>query len=1294
MDHQPSPSERGGGPTTPRRQLQGSRPPRLDISKESHAIKNPAPSGPPRRARARVIKYMASPKVIHANPSERRALVERLTGLVPSAKLLPPGARADDDGMHGQPFLPPNQLLSPAARLATIERSVRPMPELPLDYVRDDDDGTLATALVSTPRPPGILSPLPSSLPLAAALGLFSPPPLEGSCVSWLNGLSPILRAASNKAGDGSASGARGPSHGASRRPPPPTYYSDPFVPSPRCLLATPTIPSPTTCKEFFGNLPDISALPFQASSFPFDGNKLSCFSFLTKFGPNNSCTYYNYAGDRSCLAHNQNRTHGTGRDFYEGETGTKDLESDVSDVKVVKRQRLASRQFRDITPSLKSLLYVVKFIVRMKAEKRHSDTFHEDVKAWINITKQYNGGLRGHTSVQQVSPELLGRNNIKEMIMENILLDRNGGSNHTVICINALCGFGKTSLLRVLYNDQRLLDVFDKRIWIQVSNKFDIIVLFRNIVESAMNNHCSITDLRYLQEMVGQEITDKQIGLFLDDADIEGQQLFHSLLQILIASARESVVVMATSSANVADFTGVATHSYFLSPLSEENNLMLLQQCAALGVDIYSNPDLVTVAKRLISRFGVNPLNLKAIGGLLCHTDTISLQNDKLEGSLMPLRLCHDVLPIYLKNCIAFCSLFPEGYVFDKHHLVLLWISHGCVSPVEGCELEDVGAEYFNELMCRSFFQHSPLHNDKDDKFVMHELIYKVVESASRDIYFKSEDIMSSIIPQNILHLSLVSCHLQTVQLGPRTEKLKDLHTFLVVQPEGQQYKTSFPSLKLIGLDDLFLKFTSLEALDLSHIDIKELPGSIGSIRNLRYLSLDNTSIRALPSELCSLSNLQTLKAKDCRFLTVLPGDTKKLLKLRHLDVTKDVGYVQLPHGIGQLTELRTLPVFHASRDSFHCFITELGNLHCLRGCLWLSGLECVKTSVKAKEVNLKDKQHLQNVTLQWHDGGADIDEDNDDDEAENEAEQVLEGLEPHSNLQELAIRGYEGTAFPAWMQGPSSLPNLVSLTLDSCCNCTQFPAIAQLPSLKFLGVRKMYDVQRLSSEVIGTIRFPSLELLNLWKMYGLEELFQASERDCPRLHKICVSRCPDLKSLPSIPSVVELVLHCCHQLPDIPDLLSLASLKIEGFHGVKSFSLTQAALPVLKKLEIRFANSPIPDGMYTFQSYIDGSSRCLRQVLDVGILETEVSKVYQFTNRVWQLLHVSITQVQNPQRPEKLEQATWEVYVQSISIILGVILLDNQQRSQTRDMIFFRILVMEWIELNDFIALALTWR
>lgn len=749
-------------------------------------------------------------------------------------------------------------------------------------------------------------------------------------------------------------------------------------------------------------------------------------------------------------------------------------------------------------------------------------------------------------------------------------MLSRNGGNKCTVICITSESGLGKTALLHALYNDQRLLDAFDTRIWIQTSDKFDEKTLFRKTIEFVTHVHCSIDNPSYIKEMVKEVLADRKFLLFLDDADIEDEHFWTTVLEVLSASSKESVIVIATRSYGVVSLTGGATHSYCLDLLSEENSLRLLQRYATEGNDIKSNPELKRLAGQFIKRFGAKPINLRALGGLLCHTDTILLEQEKLEGNMPCLEFCYHVLPKYLKDCLAFCSLFPKGCIFDKHHTVLLWLSQGFVMPTEGHELEDIGAGYFYELVCRSFFQYSPYHDYKDEKFVMHELIYSVVVSHSSDKYWKSDDLLGSV-PENTLQLSLVASQFQTVQLMPKTQELKDLQTFLVVQPEHQQNNISFPTINLMGLDDFFLKFTSLQTLDLSHTDIDELPGSIESLRNLQYLSLSNTTIRALPSQLCSLSNMLTLEAKACRYLSELPRDTKKLHKLRHLDVTKDLGYVHIPNGIGQLTELQTLPVFHVSSDSSYGSMSELGNLHSLRGRLHLAGLENVKTAREAKDANLKDKQYLQDLILQWHNDEVDIDI-QDEEEAENVAEQVLESLQPHAYLQELTIRGYEGGAFPAWMQDASSLPSLVSLTLDSCCNCTQFPALAQLPSLKFLSVQKMYEVRRLSEDINGAIKFPSLELLNLWEMYGLEELFEVSEGDCPRLRKVCISRCPDLKRLPCIP-VVDLVLHYCHQLPDIPELASLVSLKIEGFHGVKSFNLPRA-LPALKKLEFRSCN------------------------------------------------------------------------------------------------------------------------
>ncbi|CAM0876737.1 unnamed protein product [Alopecurus aequalis] len=221
-------------------QLQGPRPPRLSVSKDSHKIRKPPVVPLPHGAqqarnrhhhhqqqqppRAPVIIYDASPKVIHTQPSEFMALVQRLTG---------PGHSIEPEFQPHEFLLSPTAGLSPAARYAAIERSVRPLPPGPAPYAGSwvDLDGV---AEVLGPGRPGILSPLPSTLPTAASAGQFSPLPFDTSSLSWLNDLSPFLASA----------GAR----------------DAPFASSPggMLLLATPTMPSPGMMMKFFSDFPDL----------------------------------------------------------------------------------------------------------------------------------------------------------------------------------------------------------------------------------------------------------------------------------------------------------------------------------------------------------------------------------------------------------------------------------------------------------------------------------------------------------------------------------------------------------------------------------------------------------------------------------------------------------------------------------------------------------------------------------------------------------------------------------------------------------------------------------------------------------------------------------------------------------------------------------------------------------------------------------------------------------------------------------------------------------------------------
>uniref|UniRef100_A0A7N0V203 VQ domain-containing protein n=1 Tax=Kalanchoe fedtschenkoi TaxID=63787 RepID=A0A7N0V203_KALFE len=154
-------------PSPPRKELslQGPRPAALKIQHDSHKIKKPPPHKPPQhhhrkpaehsddQPRQPVIIYSVSPKVIYADESEFRSLVQRLTG--PSPEFTSAGD------------------VSPAARLATVEKTRSPTERDRLESSEELTSAVMAEGLEMS-QIPGILSPAPGNLPPIPA-GFFSP---------------------------------------------------------------------------------------------------------------------------------------------------------------------------------------------------------------------------------------------------------------------------------------------------------------------------------------------------------------------------------------------------------------------------------------------------------------------------------------------------------------------------------------------------------------------------------------------------------------------------------------------------------------------------------------------------------------------------------------------------------------------------------------------------------------------------------------------------------------------------------------------------------------------------------------------------------------------------------------------------------------------------------------------------------------------------------------------------------------------------------------------------------------
>ncbi|KAJ4979419.1 hypothetical protein NE237_010199 [Protea cynaroides] len=158
----------------------------------------------------------------------------------------------------------------------------------------------------------------------------------------------------------------------------------------------------------------------------------------------------------------------------------------------------------------------------------------------------------------------------------------------------------------------------------------------------------------------------------------------------------------------------------------------------------------------------------------------------------------------------------------------------------------------------------------------------------------------------------------------------------------------------------DFFLHLKFLRALDLSLPLIQELPHSVGTLKQLRYLNLFYTRIKKLTPFVCNLYLLQTLKLSHS-LLHELPKEIWKLQKLRHLEID-GTPMSHLPFGIGIINKMWTLTEFIVGGE---CSTGELGNLTLLHGKLIISNMERIVDKDDAGRANLKEKEGIGSLVL-----------------------------------------------------------------------------------------------------------------------------------------------------------------------------------------------------------------------------------------------------------------------------------------------------------------------------------------
>ncbi|PAN28144.1 hypothetical protein PAHAL_5G134000 [Panicum hallii] len=629
--------------------------------------------------------------------------------------------------------------------------------------------------------------------------------------------------------------------------------------------------------------------------------------------------------------------------------------------------------------------------------------------------------------------------------------------TNYSGVAIVGHGGAGKSTLAQYAYNDGRVKDHFDARMWVCISRKLDVHRHTRELIESATNGECPrVENIDTLQCKLRDTLQkSERFLLVLDDVWFEGssnEREWDQLLEPLV-SQKEGSKVLVTSRR---DTFPAALHCEKVVRLEELKNaefLALFKHHAFCGAEIGDQQlkvQLEEIGEKIAKRLGKSPLAAKVVGSNLSRKKDVSSWRDALgiENLSEPRRALlwsYEKLDPVLQRCFLYCSLFPKGHKYDVNEVVHLWVAEGLV---ESCNhnrsLEDVGRDYINELMSGSFFQ--PVYVGKEIAtyvYTMHDLLHDLAESLSREDSFILDDDMEEI-PLTVRHLSVrVKSMLQHKQ---SICKLRHLRTIICLDPLVDDISDLFHV--------LLRNLKKLRVLLLRFCNRSKLPESVSELKHLRFLDLSETSISELPESLCTLFHLQFISSGTK--VKYLPGQFCNLRKLRHVWFPNAVdGTLPIPN-IGRLTSVQRLGTFCVKKQKGY-ELHQLRNMNELHGSLRITNLEAVTGKEEALRAALHQKKHLKELQLVW------IEENGSREENTTHLE-ILEGLMPPPQLNGLVIGGYKSSSYPSWLLDGSCFESLKSFGLTKCAvleclpvntglfrNCRNL-GLCKIPNLKIL--------------------------------------------------------------------------------------------------------------------------------------------------------------------------------------------------------------------------------------------------
>ena len=208
-------------------------------------------------------------------------------------------------------------------------------------------------------------------------------------------------------------------------------------------------------------------------------------------------------------------------------------------------------------------------------------------------------------------SQNVIGMDDDKKQII-NILMQHDAEGNVSVIPIIGIGGLGKTTIAKLVYNDEQVVRQFQLKMWVCVLEDFDVKRLITEIHKSAVaiDENLSIDQL---QMRLRVHIKDMKFLLVLDDVLNEDHIKWIEWKNLLLGGCNGSKIIVTTRNNSVATIMSTVG-SYNLDGLSQKDCLSLFVKLVFKEGEEEQYPNLLEIGKEIVEKCKGVPLAVKTL--------------------------------------------------------------------------------------------------------------------------------------------------------------------------------------------------------------------------------------------------------------------------------------------------------------------------------------------------------------------------------------------------------------------------------------------------------------------------------------------------------------------------------------------------------------------------------------------------------------------------------------------------------------------------------------------------------